>query len=821
MEDVVFELENNVIIAKKANTQQILASANDTNLTIITPEDLQKRFIADIIKDAIVKGGVTNIDTWMSYCYADGNVPSITKPSHVHFLHNFDERIFTNSQINPNEIVYKNVLKLSTLGYTQISDATEVFWESGYSAESLLRSENYHLVTTAASVMDSLSKPAGNIIFPPPDHKITFNPSFTHGLGFPDGVSWAAKTKSDGDGQPANAVFDVTIKYGTNAGTINAPNIMKNTVGREGNFKEYGQGNAVKNDKINALTRGAGGREIPLNAETRAEFIKHTMTKEFGDVAQVFMYLAYILLYQPIYKPDGDLQLIMREQKNATTMITTDSVVYMFCALLNLTCIYTGTQKGRVSGSCILRHYIAGDVNYVLKLNNMAKLHYNRIIENNSQIAFGLNLMMQDLGAFIYFRVEYGKMKRTFGHYNTNDPAKKDAIAELFRGKIELIQNANALAAAVYSAFNAKLDATPLEAVDYNETFVKTNYDALCLELDQQICSQDITKLKTKSYCLNPGDLLNRFSLIVQVQVPETLLPPADIDTTNMAGGAVYGYDEPSLKKAKELNGNNGTDENLVLGILFVDLFGIENVPAAPNLLKQQPDLETYLTIQYDLIVAKTLRNNVDIVFPSKTPLGTYIQHIDYDTTKQGPTENDYVELGNSLYQLSPFFPDKNDEQAPAVTDFITRTTRSNSLARGKLANTVSCDNTRDPLTNTAIPQGHGIRLNHMCFNVLNLKNWNEQNVRDPRGYINPYTRSLFSPKDQVLLHETIEYYKSHRVPGFFGGKTRKVKNRTHTLMKSQYSTKKNKTRRLTKASSKSTKRQRRRIGKRGSRNKK
>ena len=118
---------------------------------------------------------------------------------------------------------------------------------------------------------------------------------------------------------------------------------------KTGNGK-YLEGN---NEKNNAIKTG-------LNDDD--EFIKYVETKEFGDVAQVLVYLAFVLSSGP--------------DRTTSVMITTDGVVQFLNLYFNLSSIYTGSRKGVESGCCTLYSYLAGPVNLRIKFQNMIISQY-------------------------------------------------------------------------------------------------------------------------------------------------------------------------------------------------------------------------------------------------------------------------------------------------------------------------------------------------------------------------------------------------------------------------------------------------------------
>jgi hypothetical protein len=200
--------------------------------------------------------------------------------------------------------------------------------------------------------MDPLNKEATNVYFPPANLNIVFDKTFTKRLGFPD-TKWDCISGL------------VSIQYTRLNGLdpVILEHQFSETTTKEdvktGQFAEYIKGNKEKNEAI--ATNAAN----LTNLANLMEIIKIIETKELGDVAQVWLYLAYLIT--------NDL-LAQREK---ALMITTDSVVYLFCQLLNLSCAYTGSRAKVESKKCSIFHYIAGEPDYGLKIKNMVQIAYD------------------------------------------------------------------------------------------------------------------------------------------------------------------------------------------------------------------------------------------------------------------------------------------------------------------------------------------------------------------------------------------------------------------------------------------------------------
>jgi hypothetical protein len=246
---------------------------------------------------------------------------------------------------------------------------------------------------------------------------------------------------------------------------------------------KYLAGNNTKNDAINGLTKYSDCRD----------FIKYVETKELGDVAQVWNYLAFVAI-NATTKKDIDFKK-MREK---SVMITTDSVVLLFCILLHLSCVYTGSREGVESGHCTLKHYLAGDVDYNLKLETMITNHYNRIKSQLVATKLGLVIMKRDKSNFWYYRFSRGKISKTLGSYSfpkDDRDGKISQIDELFQTEIDNIDDRLGDAEGVYNAANKNA---------VNDGEIDSKFTAFCVAINRFKYSQLLTRLNTSSYVLHP-----------------------------------------------------------------------------------------------------------------------------------------------------------------------------------------------------------------------------------------------------------------------------------------------------------------------------
>ena len=221
-------------------------------------------------------------------------------------------------------------------------------------------------------------------------------------------------------------------------------------------------------------------------------------------------------------------------------MITTDSVVLLFCILLHLSCVYTGSREGVESGHCTLKHYLAGDVDYALKLKTMIDNHYNRIKSQLAATKLGLLIMKKDKSKFWYYRFSREKIAKTLGSYSLSkgDAAKISQIDELFQAVIDNIDDRLRDARDIYNGFDKNAD---------DDGEVDSKFTTFCVEINPYKYNQLLTRLNTGSYVLHPSDLLEQYTSIID---PTITIPNLDevIDAAFIKDGITIqqggGYDD-------------------------------------------------------------------------------------------------------------------------------------------------------------------------------------------------------------------------------------------------------------------------------------
>jgi hypothetical protein len=397
------------------------------NIRDLLLADMQGRSFCDIVKDSQAETKVNNIIAILQRCF--GNVTGI--PANIAAykteLHRYDEAVTT--ALQRFITVYKNILKTSTVGNNlQISDAKYAFSESGMACKTVCRDPAMKTVKSSAATLDSLLKSAYDLLFNP---FLKFDVSFTRGLGIPGGLQWSSRPTTD-----ARKSSLVTIQFETPPPGVAAAaaNTISGEVDNEANsalarglFNGVHPGNGdvmgndLKNIKVNQLSRN-----LPQNCP---KIKKLFIVKEIGDVIQVWMYLAFILM--------------MGYDPSEVIMVTTDSVVYLFCMLLNLSCIYTGERAGVQSGCCTLKHYLGGQPDYLQKYNNMIQVHAERLKQHNSSIKKALALMVFNPSMFDYYIVYGGGVRRTIASKGLTSQIQTNSVNPMIRGFMSIIDETN------------------------------------------------------------------------------------------------------------------------------------------------------------------------------------------------------------------------------------------------------------------------------------------------------------------------------------------------------------------------------------------
>ena len=436
-----------------------------TNLMSVDIELLDKRFFADIIKDSQTDNRVTDIVVRLKQCYATHHTKIPDAPAgYKAALTELENTLHTNPAISNNITELKNLVRTSTDGTnsTEISFAEMAVWESGFGTNKICKFSNdpdFVTIGTPGAKLDPLPKEPYTEYFPS-NANIVFTGNFTKALGFPnteisiidDRVKITYKD---------NQTVEVEVNHTTTKDVLKThPSIGK-----------YLLGNREKNAAI-----------LNLQTNNCDEFYKYVETKELGDILQVWLYFAYVII--------NDVST------SEIVMITTDNVVYSFCILLGLSCVYTGSREGVESGCCTLKHYLAGPPDFTLQRDTMIKIHYNRIFAHNSAIKMGLLIIMNDFKKFIYYRLKRNQLVKTYGEYIKRQ--EQTDIKALFGKLAERIDQLNTHAAAKMVEFLG--NQAPENSAD-----ATTQFNEFCKAIDDYKCSQLLTKLPDKTYVIQPG----------------------------------------------------------------------------------------------------------------------------------------------------------------------------------------------------------------------------------------------------------------------------------------------------------------------------
>ena len=332
---------------------------------VLNIDKANARTIYDIMKDAAEEPPVSNINRYLEQTF---NMTKGFPNNYKKQLHDMEnESIF----MGGDEVVHFNVIKTSTYGGLEPilkSNATNIVYESGMGPEMIcvVPIETLIIWDTPAAHLDPASKITANNYFPNNKDKIIFDGSFTTKLGFPHNLEWSAADISATADTP---IHEVTINA---AQYIDKP--LKVTID-------------LKNESFSPKTTGIAHYSLSGNKKKNTQLnkegitsklediFKYLLLKELGDVAQVWLYYALIIV-----------NLFITEQKeliNTYLMLTTDSIVYFLCKVLQLPVGYTGSRTGVQRGHCTVKFFTIGKPNYKTHLRNLLLMESKRIEQHN------------------------------------------------------------------------------------------------------------------------------------------------------------------------------------------------------------------------------------------------------------------------------------------------------------------------------------------------------------------------------------------------------------------------------------------------------
>ena len=254
----------------------------DTNIGQFTDYKPYARFYYDIMKDGRATTQIQEFEEKMIRFgfptppeFEDRRNPATTiLEPHIKAL----ERMM-DASMSASIDIYKNILKTSTFINTKVLTATElVFHESGLGSEKLCIN-TIKQVATIATILDPASTVAYDIFYPLVDNNntISFDANFMNAMGFQN-MLWS-QTRTDANTVNVNITYanqtEITGNIISDITIIKPPDLH--------DFKDYMIGNNEKNIQINSFI-------------TKDIFIKLIEQKELGDVAQVWMYFAFIMI---------------------------------------------------------------------------------------------------------------------------------------------------------------------------------------------------------------------------------------------------------------------------------------------------------------------------------------------------------------------------------------------------------------------------------------------------------------------------------------------------------------------------------------------
>jgi hypothetical protein len=184
-------------------------------------------------------------------------------------------------------------------------------------------------------------------------------------------------------------------------------------------------------------------------------------------------------------------------------MITTDSVVYLFCVLLNLSCIYTG-ERENVSSKCVtLHHYLAGQANNYIKIKAIVKNVYERLYQfiTGQKLALQIIITQGDLGNYYYYKLNGTKARKTVGNVYLN-PQQIQIILTRFTQIQALLEQKevelNKACEEIIVDINAKKSGFEENKINITEEF--ESYKNL---LEKHKVIQYVTKIRANEYILS------------------------------------------------------------------------------------------------------------------------------------------------------------------------------------------------------------------------------------------------------------------------------------------------------------------------------
>jgi hypothetical protein len=756
------EQDGNISCTKVETGQKIII---ETNVSLLDETQMRMRLLCDFIKDALAESPLNRnqCKQIITAIYCSGiiksepdvnsspfNQPEINKllqSDYKKLLAELENILDTAPYITAQTTKLINQPKLSTVGSnTKISDAEYVFWESGFGSDLIMRSPNYQNILTPAAIMDPLGKEAPTAYFPMPNLNIVFDKTFTKRLGFPDTI-WECND-IEGLSPQVPIAKQVSIQY-TQLSSSSTPEILR--AGfipfindhiqfttkpdiKAGPFGPYLKGNKEKNADINEYAKtGFIVNETGniINWNNIREIIKILETKELGDVAQIWLYLAYLI----------ENNLLTQREK--ALMITTDSVVYLFCRLLGLSCAYTGPRAGVDSKNCTIYHYVAGPPDYQAKIENMLINAWDIMAQKITSQKFIVTSVVAKIASgdgmnFWYMGNRNGKLSQIQGHTDWTtgmaiDTAKKVSIFERFKEFVIEIDSRTEKLAGIKNGFLNYITAN----IHTNDTQVMSTFTTYNTQILQLQFEPYFTIVKPEKEGYQKGS-----KIFLQNKFKEELYPGpigggSSIDKVN------YMINETSSSKFIS------EEKNYVGGIRSRS--DLSDITKEVSLLEATILIYSYLTLSLPKLIEKLIEEVFDqdeislfaitydnLAYNINDDIYTqyYQQIVDKSLIVLDPStktreniildDENILILGAVLSQYLYFEKDLSDEDRQILDAMVAlvRTRATRGVPIPIFLPDTFCEGNYDVITKQKIQPGTGMNIYKKCYSGHTIIRW-------------------------------------------------------------------------------------------------
>jgi len=802
-------------------TNVVETNVVETNVGLLSETAMRGRLLCDIIKDALVESklNMNQCKQIITAIYCSGNIvsePDVnSKPSpfnqidintliqsdYKKLLEQLEHILDNDPNIKARTTELINQPKLSTVGSnTKISDAVHVFWESGFGSESIMRSTTYATIRTPAALMDPLNKEATTFYFPPENLDIVFNKTFTKRLGFPN-TKWEC----------ISGLVSIEYTQLTGFKQVILEQEFSDTTTKEdvktGQFAEYIKGNKEKNADILKYTLSGfnfNDESIIVNIKNKTvimEIIKIVETKELGDVAQVWLYLAYLIV--------NDLL----QQRERALMITTDSVVYLFCQLLNLSCAYTGSRAKVESKNCSIYHYIAGIPDYGLKIKNMVQIACDiaeqKILTQKFILAHIIAdpELLNELGAAQPAQRSPALDFRYMGFSRTGTLVKRPGLTNETTGKAitdtDRIKKIIAYFKSAHDELNTKHQALLKKKKEFDDKIV---LEANIPQNDKTVnaifaeFNDDIVLYQCEIYFTKVKGEYKGYDYILQDKFRNILYPKWNTPT---AGGGLLGgssidkvnymTNETSSSISKEINYVGGIRSNIDDEITFLEATILTysylqlKIPDTTNLIKLTKSIEEEFDENEISLFAMTYDNfayNINDTQYQKFYKFVIQQQllVHEPSTREHVSihllEENILVIGVVLSEYLYFAKDKATEIILIKEDLMyRRQLRSDNVP--VFESSTFCAGKRDINTRQIIPIGSSIDILGLCFDARNIVEIIARKLINAKTFDSALTLGdvFVDVFDTIIVGNQLERYKKvarwyfnpHYPEGFLG----------------------------------------------------